>query len=345
MGPSKLGIGIIGAGSFGARHAEAIGVLDDLHLAAAMRTDPAALAEFCARYGGRGYTEVGELLADPGVDAVVIATPHHLHTAAVEAAAAAGKHILLEKPMAPSIPECDRILAAAAQGGVTLMLGHTSQFAPAYRLAKAMLDAGELGEIVLGIATMAKYWFEPNRRAWHLDRATGGGMWLTAGIHCLDRLTWLVGSPVQSVSAHLRAAFHDQAADDAGLIFLRYANGVCGTVVSVGYRQGAPKHLTELTCTRGMLNIDYAGGVTVGRDEQWRAVPNSASGDWMRAALVEEWRAFTAAVRTGAAPPVTGAYGRHIMAAVFAAEESARLGVEVRVDDDYQFGQESRVET
>ena len=332
---TSLGIGILGAGSFGAMHAEAIATLEDVRLVAAMRTDPAALAEFTARYGGRGYTSVAALLADPLVDAVVVATPHHLHTAAVEAAAQAGKHILLEKPMAPTLAECDRILSVTAAAGVTLMLGHTSQFAPAYRLAKTMLDAGELGTVVLGVSTMSKFWFEPNRRSWHLDRATGGGMWLTAGIHCLDRLTWLVGSPVIRVSAQLGAYFHDQQADDGGLIFLRYANGAAGTVVSVGYREGAPKHLTELTCTRGMLNIDYAGGVTVGKNGAWQPVQGSACDDWMHAALIEEWRSFAAAVRSGSPPPVTGAYGRHIMAAVFAAEESARLRAEVSVDDSW----------
>ena len=189
------------------RHAQALAALDDVRLVAATRTNPVALAEFTARYGGRGYTDLNAVLADPAVDAVVIATPHHLHTVAVEAAAQAGKHILLEKPMAPTLAECDRILAAADQAGVTLMLGHTSQFAPAYQLAKQMLDGGELGEIVLGVSTMSKFWFEPNRRDWHLDRQTGGGMWLTAGIHCLDRLTWLVGSPVARVSARTRRPF------------------------------------------------------------------------------------------------------------------------------------------
>ena len=330
----QLGIGIIGAGSFGERHAEALAALPDVELVAASRTNASALDSFTARYGGRRYSNYEALLDDPDVEAVVIATPHHLHTVVVEAAARKGKHILLEKPMAPTLAECDRILAAAERADVTLMLGHTSQFAPAYRLAKEMLDAGELGEIVLGVSTMSKYWFEPNRREWHLDRATGGGMWLTAGIHCLDRLTWLVGSPVTSVCAQLDARFHDQRADDAGLIFLRYANGVVGTVVSVGYHSGAPKHLTELTCTRGMLTIDYAGGLVVGKDEQWQQVPGSASEDRMHAALVEEWRGFIAAVRTGSPPPVTGAYGRHIMATVFAAETSSCLRKEISVDDN-----------
>ena len=72
-----------------------------------------------------------------------------------------------------------------------------------------------------------------------------------------------------------------------------------------------------------MLNIDYAGGVTVGKNGEWQLVPGSACDTWMHAALVAEWRAFAMAVRSGNPPPVTGAYGRHIMAAVFAAEESS----------------------
>jgi predicted dehydrogenase len=324
-----LNVGIIGAGSYGAQHAAALAELPDVRLVAACRTNRAALDEFVAQWGGRGYDDHHALLADPAVDAVVIATPHHHHTDIALAAAQAGKHILLEKPMAPTLAECDRIIAAAAEAGVKLMVGHTNHFAPAYERAKAILDSGELGEIVLGLSTMSKYWFELNRREWHLDRATGGGMWMTAGIHCLDRLTWLIGSPVQQVSAQLSTRFHAQQADDAGLIFLRYASGAAGTVVSVGYATGAPKHLTELTCTKGMLTIDYVGGVSIGRAEQWQTVPDSGSPAWMHQGLVSEWRAFVRAIVEDSEPAVSGAFARHIMAVVFAAEESSARRCEV----------------
>jgi len=326
-----LNIGIIGAGSYGAQHAAAIAELPEVRLVAACRTNRAALDEFVAQFGGRGYLDHRDLLADPDVEAVVIATPHHLHTGIAVEAARAGKHILLEKPMAPTLEECDRIIATAAESGVTLMVGHQNHFVPAYRQAKAILESGEMGEVVLGVSTMSKYWFEPNRREWHLNRATGGGMWMTAGIHCLDRLTWLIGSPVQQVSAQLSTRFHDQQADDAGLIFLRYADGAAGTVVSVGYATGAPKHLTELTCTRGMLTIDYVGGITIGRDEEWRPLPGSGSTTWMHEGLVNEWRAFLQAVEEGSEPAVSGQYARHIMAVVFAAEESSARRCEVNV--------------
>jgi phthalate 4,5-cis-dihydrodiol dehydrogenase len=326
-----LKVGIIGAGSYGAEHARAITGLAGVQLVAACRTNQAALDEFVTEFGGRPYLDHRALLADPQVDAVVIATPHHLHTHVAEDAARAGKHILLEKPMAPTLDECDRIIASAAKHGVKLMVGHQNHFAPAYMRAKEILESGEMGEVVLGVSTMSKYWFEPNRREWHLDRATGGGMWMTAGIHCLDRMTWLIDSSVRQVSARLSTRFHDQQADDAGLIFLRYASGAAGTVVSVGYATGAPKHLTELTCTRGMLNIDYVNGVSIGRGEQWQTIPDSGSGTWMHDGLVNEWRAFVQAIEEDSVPAVTGAYARHIMAVVFAAEESSAHGGEVTV--------------
>jgi phthalate 4,5-cis-dihydrodiol dehydrogenase len=323
-----LNVGIIGAGFFGERHAEAIAAVDGVRLVAASRTDPAALGAFVRRFGGQGYLDNQKLLADPAVDAVVIATPHHLHTTGVFAAAKARKHILLEKPMAPTLDECDQIIRAAADANVKLMAGHTSHFFPAYQFAKELIVSGEMGEVVLGSSTMSKFWFEPNRQPWHLDRATGGGMWMTAGMHCLDRLTWLVDSPIQTVTAQFDTRFHEQRADDVGMIFLRYANGAAGTVISTGYHTGAPKHVTELTCTKGMLNIS-AQGVTVGRDEQWQLINESVGSDQAAAALENEWRAFLEAVETDGQPAVTGDFARHIMAAVFAAQESSRLQQEI----------------
>ena len=325
-----LRVGIIGAGDFGIRHAQAIADLNDVRIVAASRTNRGKLAEFTSRFGGRGYVDYRDLLADSSVDAVMIATPHHLHTVATVAAALAGKDILLEKPMAPTLAECDTILSSVKNANVVLSLGHLNQFAPTYRKAKEILSSGELGEILLGISTMSRFWFTPNRRKWHLDRDTGGGVMMTLGIHCLDRLSWLVDSPIKSVFASLTTRLHEQRADDVGLMQLTYANGAVGTIVSVGYRQGAPKHLTELTCTRGMLNVDY-DRIQIGRDERWQDVPLTYFTDWMHSALVEEWNAFAAAVKGESPPAVSGDYARHIMEVIFAAEESAQTGTAVSI--------------
>jgi phthalate 4,5-cis-dihydrodiol dehydrogenase len=328
-----MNIAILGAGPFGAAHARAVAEAPGLHLVAACRTDPVALQTFVERFGVTGYLDYRAALADPRVDTVLIATPAHLHTEMAIAAARAGKHILLEKPMAPTLAECDQIIRAADDARVKLMVGYLYHFVPGYRAAKDVLDSGKLGDVILGVSTISKAWAFGKRRAWHLDRQLGGGALQVFGIHAVDVLTWMVGSRVQTVSAVLRTCFHQQPSDDVGMLFLRFENGAAGTVVCTGYRTGAPKlHVIELTCGEGTLNVQPVDGAAIGQDEQWRLIPGSGSADWMHKALIAEWQAFADAVAASAASPVSGEYGRHIMATLFAAEESSRLGKEMRVE-------------
>jgi phthalate 4,5-cis-dihydrodiol dehydrogenase len=327
-----INIGVIGAGAFGARHAQAIADVSSARVVAASRRNEAGLAEFTERFGGRGYGDYQDLLNDDAVDAVVIVTPHHAHTEIVEAAARSGKHILLEKPMALNLDECDRIIQSTRDAGVKLMLGHTGHFIPVIKIAKNLLESGEMGEVVFGATTRSKKWMNPERRQWHLDRSTGGGMWMTIGVHALDQLTWLIDAPVESVSAQMQTRFHNQDADDTGVALLRYANGATGSAVAIGFQTGVFTFETRLTCTKGMLKIDHTGGVFIGRDEQWQLVPDSAQEDWMSAALVNEWQAFVYALENDTETAVTGEFGRHIMAVAFAAEQSSKIKQEVAVD-------------
>ncbi len=326
-----IGVGIIGAGDFGAAHARAIAKISNINLVAASRTHEKALGEFCKRFDCQGYTDYQDLLANDEINAVVIATPHHLHTTIVEAAAKAKKHILLEKPMAPSLAECDQILKVVKDHNVQLMLGHVNHFVPAFQIAKKLLESGELGEIVYAQSTMTRPWMTPNRRDWHLNRLTGGGIWLTIGLHVVDQLSWLIDAPVRSVSADLQTRFHEQAADDLAVAFLRYRNGVSATATAIGYKTGVFSFLTELTCTKGLLKIDHANGVFIGKEESWQLVPESASETWMQDALVSEWQAFTRALETSNPMPVTGDYAQQIMQVMFAAERSSQEKMEVMI--------------
>ena len=328
-------VGIIGAGFWGEKHAQAIAEISNVKLVAANRTNQAALEEFTRKFGGQGYIDYKDLLADPQVEAVAVATPHHKHTQIVIDAAQAGKHILLEKPMAPNLAECDQILQAVKQAGITLMAGHTNHFIAHNLLAKELLDSKEYGEPVMAIDRTLKRWWAPNRRDWHLDRELGGGMWMTIGVHNVDRITWLIGSPVQSVSAQLAISFHDQQADDNIMAFLRYENGAVANVVNVGYQTGVPIFDTEIICTKGIIRLDKFKGISIGQNEAWQDMPGNISTDkdtWMEDAMVEEWRAFLTAIETKSEPAVTGEFARHIMAVIFAAEESSRLKREVIIE-------------
>lgn len=327
-----LRVGIIGAGHFGAAHAQALRSVEGVKLVAACRNDAEGLKAFTDEYGGKAYLDYRDLLADPEIDAVVVALPHHLHTDVAIACAEAGKHIMIEKPLAPTVAECRRILAAADKAGVTLMPGHTMRFTLPFLAAKRLIDSGDLGAMRYGSSRMIKLWMEGNRRDWHLDTATGGGMLFTAGIHALDRLLAFAGRSATHVSAITATSFHQQKADDAALLLIRFGDDAAGQVASIGYANGAFISGDELVFDKGVLTVDFFKGVTLGRDLKWQPVEGSIEPDVAGQGLVRQWQGFARAVATGETPPVTGADGMHVVACIEAAFKASRERREVAVE-------------
>jgi phthalate 4,5-cis-dihydrodiol dehydrogenase len=322
------GIGLIGAGDFGRQHARALRDLEGARLVAASARGPERLAAFTAEFGGTGHPDYRELLHDPAVDAVCIALPHQIHAEAAIAAAEAGKAILLEKPMAPGVAECDAIIAAVARAGVPFMVGHNYRFTPAYQLAKRLVEGGEIGTPILCTAAMVKDWGYAKRQPWHL--VEGGGMWLTNGIHLVDRLSWLIGALPSDVRAHVGTHFHDQQADDLGAALITFDSGAVALVRAVAYRAGGQDHWTEIQGTDGALRVSHAQGVLLGRDDRWRAV-SRPDPDWMLTCLRQEWGAFLDYLRDGGAAPVPAGYARRMVATIAAGRESSATGRVVRV--------------
>ncbi|MBR1123498.1 Gfo/Idh/MocA family oxidoreductase [Bradyrhizobium lablabi] len=319
-----LGVGILGAGFFGAYHARAIAALDGARLAAVCAEQLSLAEAFAAEHEGKPYGDWRAMLDDKSVDVVAITAPHHLHCELAMAALQAGKHVLLEKPMALSVAECSRIIATAEASSGKLMIGQIMHFMRPCIVAREILDRGDLGKPVAGSSSLLKTWMEPNRRGWHLDPATGGGMLRTAGIHALDQLVWLMDSRVRSVSAAISTSFHDQKADDSAMMLLRFADGRYGQVASVGYRNGAGVFDLDLVCENGTLRIDLDRGVSIGQRGQWSEVPNSRDPEWMQNGVIREWQAMLSAIENDIEVPVSGDYGRHIIACIEAAMISAR---------------------
>ena len=325
------GIGLIGAGYFGAVHAAAIARQPDARVVAACSGRPETAAAFVAAHGGKAYPDWRALLDDPAVEAVVIATPHDRHVEAAVAALAAGKHVLLEKPMAPSVALCREIEAAAGGAPGLLMIGHVMHFFRPLLAARAVLAEGRLGRPLAGSSGLVKLWMEANRRPWHLAPETGGGMLMTAGIHALDQLVWLMDGAVEAVSAMSGALFHDQAADDTAFLNLRFSDGRLGQVTSLGYRDGAVTNGLQLVCEDGVLVVDLDRGVRIGQGTRWSDVPDAWEPDGMAAAVTREWRAFLDAIAAGGPSPVPAAYGRHVIAIIEAAQASSAGRAEVAV--------------
>ncbi len=330
-----LGIAVLGLGRIGPAHARAVAQTDGARLVAIADVDEARRAAVLAEHDGvAGMADYRDALARPDVDAVVIALPHWLHAQAAVDAAEAGKHILIEKPLANSVEECDAILDAVRRRGVRLMVGHTQHVSPVAIAVKAVLAAGRIGELIMGIDQWNKPYQPEARPAWMLERARGGGMQLMDGVHLIDRVLWHVGRRPVAVKAMMRAATHPQyPCDDTSQALVEFDNGVVVTISRIAFRTGVTLYGGDYFGTDGQLKYRQPygrvgeNGVWVGRDETWEALPLPATNG-----LVTQCQGFVNAIVDGGEMPVSGEFGRQVIAVSEAMERSAATGREVRLD-------------
>jgi phthalate 4,5-cis-dihydrodiol dehydrogenase len=338
----EIGIGIVGGGRVCHAHASSAQALKSTRLAAIAETDPERLAGCLERYGCAGFPEYEELLADPDVDAVVIALPHWLHCEATLRSLAAGKHVLLEKPMAMTTVECDAMLSAAREAGLRLMVAHSQQFFPVNLAARDAIRAGEIGDLALATDTWYKPFYEGVRPPWFLDGSKGGGMWAMNGAHMIDRLCFLLESRVQAVKAKVGSPIFGLSASDMGAAFLEFENGLVATIAHVGYREGVNRFEAEITGTHGQLRLGGSGSGTeplwISREGAWAEAPvaplelSLREGAQIRSPVfAAQLQEFARSIHDEREPSIPGEYGRHVVAVLEACEESSREGREVRL--------------
>lgn len=326
-------VGIVGLGGIARSHCDAIAGIEGVEVVAVADLLEEKRAEFMEKYGvPRGYDTHTELLRDDDVDAVAVVLGHQLHHRLTIDACQAGKHVLVEKPMAISLQQCDEMVAAAQANNVKLMVGFSQHFYGTSVKAKEILDSGELGPIITAVSYMSKNWSHRSRRPQYRSRFHGGGMWLTNGVHVVDRLTWVMASQAVSVSAAIGTRAHYQAGDDSATAFVRYKNGCAGVAVAVGFADGAPNFECQVICANGTLRFNQHGAdgkyVKVGRGDTWEDVDFEDTPHDMH----NEWKSLVEAIELNIEPPAHGAYGRHVMEILFAAEQSAITGRDVVLD-------------
>ena len=327
------GVGIIGAGSVSRGHLRAVAALESTHLRAVADTDAERLAGVCAEYGCQGYSSYESLLADDRVDLVIVCLPHGLHCEVTVAALEAGKHVLVEKPMAVNVEQCDAMIAAAQRTGKQLSVGHMHRFSPTNRAVKKLLREQAVGDLVC-LCDEAYRPFGPNRTAWYLDKATHGGLWYQNGIHLIDRSCWWTGSRVVAAKALIDSRFFEFSADDVAMALLQFDNGVYSTLIHVWWRTGGRRYSTEFVCTDGMIQLrkgieSRRDDLFIGRDGDWEQVEVAENHD----TTTRQLGAFVEAIDAGTEPPVTAEYARHLVAVLTACMESSRLGREVVLAD------------
>lgn len=329
-----IGYGVIGLGFFGEKHAEAITSLPFADLRAICTRRPDRLQEVQRRLNVPGaYQDYNDLLADPTVEAVSVATHVADHVEPAVAALRAGKHVLLEKPMAGSVAECDRILAAAARSGTILMIGHICRFNPRYALARDRIKAGDLGQIV---SLYARRNIPAARSQTVLEKI---GPLLGDGIHDTDLMLWMTGARVESVYA-LTHSVRELKNPDIGWAMYRFDSGAIGVIENVWLLpDGTPFRIHEQLEVIGTTGSVYVPGSDHGLVIQgpkgidcpdtiyWPQIHGDTVG-----ALRAELCYFLDCVVQGIHPTVvTPQDARAAVAVVTAAERSARTGKVVRL--------------
>ncbi len=188
-----LRIGVMGAGFMGGTHARALASLPGVQVAGVSSRTAEKAAALAAEVGAQPYTDARALLDAPDIAAVAVTLPTHLHREYAVAALEAGKHVLLEKPMALTLEECDAIIAAQRAAGRILMLEHTLQFWPEYIVLVETVQSGALGRPLTAVAQ--RLLTMPQWADWFQDADKSGGEVLDLHIHDLDILNLLFGTP------------------------------------------------------------------------------------------------------------------------------------------------------
>jgi UDP-N-acetyl-2-amino-2-deoxyglucuronate dehydrogenase len=300
------GIAIIGTGMWAPRLAAAA-QRAGLELVTCFSRDDARRADFAERFGCEPARSLDHAIGYPGVEGVVIVTPNDVHEEQALACAGRGRHVFVEKPIADSVEAGERMRAACADAGVTLMVGHAFRRLGASRRVKQLLEDGALGRVVLAEANMSLPGsFKPG--AWRAQRARNpGGPIMQLGIHHVETLAYWLG-PVERASGRCAHVHSSADIDDVGVVTLEFASGALASLTG---SYVSPKTLSlRLLGTEAVL--DYRTDFSVWPDAQALdgVTTLTLSGEPVefeeRDMLVEELAEFGRCIR-GEAEPETGA--------------------------------------
>ncbi len=313
---SRLVLGIIGLGPASEPHAKSLNELAgqvEVRLAASRGEDKARA--FHARFGFPVTTDVDAVIADPAIQAVLVLTPPSAHLEIAKRCFAAGKHVLVEKPLELTLDRADRLVHAGRQSGRRLGVVLQHRFRPGAVRLRAALEAGELGTVVAASMTVPwwrpqSYYDEPGRGTMARD---GGGVLLTQAIHTLDLFRSLVGVQAVVAAQSLTTALHRMQTEDYVNALVRLGNGAPGSITATtAAYPGGPERI-EIIGTLGTASLIGGGlrlSLIAGGEEVLQAEGSTGSGasimdfpnDAHRAVIAD----FIAAIAEGRDPAVTG---------------------------------------
>jgi len=340
------GFGIVGCGMIARFHARALAEVPGARLTALFDSKPGSAQKLKDELGGplEVHDDLAAMLGSPNVDVVVVATPSGAHMEPSVAAAAAGKHVVVEKPLEVNLERCDRIIEACDRHGVQLCTIFPSRFADANRALKAAVDAGKFGRLTLG-ETTCKWWRPQSyydqggwRGTWALD---GGGALMNQAIHNVDLLLWMMGPPTHLTAFTATLAHERIEVEDTAVACLRFRSGALGIIeAATSVSPGLPKTIA-VHGDRGTAVIEQEDVL------RWEFEPETDEDKHVRARFAQRVGAsggasnpaaishvyharqltdFVNALQTGSRPAVDGREGRRAVQVILAIYEAARTG-------------------
>ncbi|MBX9582172.1 MAG: Gfo/Idh/MocA family oxidoreductase [Gemmataceae bacterium] len=351
--PDPFGFALVGCGMIARFHARAVLEIPGARVAALVSRTPANARKLLEETGapaGPVFTSVEEAVKVPGVDAVIVTTPSGAHLEPALAAVAAGKHVVVEKPLEITGPRCQQVIDACDRAGVKLCTIFPSRFGDANRALKAAVDAGRFGRLTLG-ETACKWWRSQayyDDGGWKGTQALdGGGALMNQAIHNVDLLLWLMG-PATHVTGFTATLAHERIeVEDTAVAVVRFANGALGTIrATTSVHPGYPKTIA-VHGNRGSAEVeqddiirwDFTPETDADRAVKERfaaktaasggaADPKAISHEGHRRQLAD----FVDAVRNDRPPAVDGREGKRAVDLICAIYESMRTGrvVELR---------------
>jgi len=341
-----IGVGLLGSQFVSSIHQESLARVPYCEVRAVASRTLEHAKSFAQRHGiPQWFVDYKQLLEMPEIDLVVIGIPNDLHCQAVCDAAAAGKHVVLEKPMAPSLAECDRMIEACRKANVKLMYAEELCFTPKYVRLKQLVDEGALGKLHL-LKQCEKHdgphaeWF------WDVERS-GGGVTLDMGCHAFEFFRWMLSGPncdrrpkATSVYAQMQTSVHGDKTkgDDEAIIIVEFENGCTGVAEESWCKLGGMDDRAEVYGSKGVAFADLLRGNaihTYSKEGYGYAVEKAGStAGWSFTIFEEAWNYgfpqemahFVECVRDDKRPIVTGEDGRAVMEIVLAAYASAGQG-------------------
>ena len=340
--------GIVGTGMIADFHAAAVREIPGCGIAACMDISAERAAEFAARHGCAAYSDLGAFLAHEGMEIVTVCTPSGTHMETAVAAARAGKHLIVEKPIEVTLERIDPIIAACDENGVSLSGVFMSRYGEAAGTLKKAVDEGRFGKLVLGSAYV-KWWRSQDYYAaggWKgTARFDGGGALMNQGIHAVDLLLWLMG-PVESVFSYGATLAHRNIeVEDTAVAALRFRSGALGVIEgSTAAFPGSPKRI-ELCGDRGSAALEeeslpvwkFAEERAEDAEIAARFSARSGSGGAADPAAIGhrghalQFADIVHSIREGKRPAVDGREARKAVELILAIYRSARTGLEIKL--------------